>query len=149
MKELPGKVLFYEGPWYFFSNFSSFMVLWHKQYWMTSEHAYQAAKFVEPTITEEIRLACSAHDAKKLARRNDAFKVANWQEIKLLIMEEILRAKLEQHPYIQKKLTETGNAEIVEDSPTDNFWGRGCDGKGQNNLGKIWMKLRTELVGGK
>ena len=40
---------------------------------------------------------------------------------------------------------QTGNAEIVEDSPKDNFWGRGPKWKGANHLGKLWMKIRAEL----
>ena len=42
-------------------------------------------------------------------------------------MESICRAKLEQHPYVQKKLLQTGNYIIMEDSPTDSFWGCGYD----------------------
>lgn len=34
---------------------------------------------------------------------------------------------------------------IVQDSPYDSFWGIGPDGKGENNLGKALVKLRTEL----
>jgi domain of unknown function (DUF1768) len=34
---------------------------------------------------------------------------------------------------------------IVEDSPKDDFWGWGSNRNGQNNLGKLWMKLREEL----
>ena len=33
---------------------------------------------------------------------------------------------------------------IVEDSPKDNYWGWGINRKGENHLGKIWMKLREE-----
>ena len=35
---------------------------------------------------------------------------------------------------------------IVEDSPKDNFWGWGKDRTGENHLGKLWMKLRDELL---
>lgn len=34
---------------------------------------------------------------------------------------------------------------IVEDSPKDSFWGWGESRNGQNNLGKLWMKLREEI----
>jgi hypothetical protein len=62
-------------------------------------------------------------------------------------MEEIVRCKLQQHPYIQKKLLQTIPYPIVEDSPMDAFWGIGPDRTGQNMLGKIWMKLRDEMCG--
>ena len=112
---------------------------------MTAEYAYQAAKFSNPVVIEEIRNARSARDAKKIAHDHDKEKRANWDEIKLSVMEDILRAKLYQHDYIKKKLLATGDAELVEDSPTDPFWGRGPDGKGLNHCGKIWMKLRRKL----
>ena len=138
------KVLFYEGPWYFFSNFSSFMVRWRGIDWQTAEHAYQAAKFTDSVIVEKIRCARSAHDAKKIARAHSDQVVPNWYEINLDVMEEIVRAKRDQHPYVLQKLLETDGMEIIEDSPKDAFWGRGPDGNGLNNLGKTWMKLRKE-----
>ncbi len=140
------RILFYEGTRYMFSNFSSFRVQWRGVSWMTSEHAYQAAKFNDPEIIELIKNAPSAHDAKKIAHAHQDKIVSNWSEIEVGIMEEILRAKLAQHPYIQRKLRESGNREIVENSPTDSFWGRGPDWKGQNHLGKLWMKLRIEML---
>lgn len=139
------KIFFYEGQWYFFSNFSSFMVHWRGVDWQTNEHAYQAAKFTDLAIIEEIRSARSAHDALKIAHAHSNSEISNWDDIKLEIMEGIVRAKLAQHPYVQRKLLETGDAEIVENSPIDSFWGRGPDWQGENHLGKIWMKLRAEL----
>jgi ribA/ribD-fused uncharacterized protein len=60
-------------------------------------------------------------------------------------MKDICRQKLSQHEYIQKTLRETGDAELVEHSPKDEYWGRGKDWQGENCLGKIWMELRKEL----
>ena len=72
-------------------------------------------------------------------------KRKDWDNIKVSIMEELLRAKIEQNPYVKKKLLETKDYTIVEDSPKDSFWGWGKDRGGQNNLGKLWMKLRDEI----
>jgi ribA/ribD-fused uncharacterized protein len=139
------KILFFEGRWYMFSNFSAFAVYYDNFLWMTAEHAYQAAKFEDPETRRHIRNAHSAHEAKQLAKvfRHEADK--DWPQRKLGVMEEILRAKLTQHDYVARQLWETGDREIVEDSPYDSFWGSGSDGKGENHLGKIWMKLRTEI----
>lgn len=38
-------------------------------------------------------------------------------------MEELLRLKIEQNLYIKKKLLQTEDYIIVEDSPKDNYWG--------------------------
>lgn len=69
----------------------------------------------------------------------------DWDDVKVSIMEELLRLKIEQNPYVKKKLLQTGDYMIVEDSPKDDFWGWGLNRNGQNNLGKLWMKLREEL----
>jgi len=42
-------------------------------------------------------------------------------------------------------LLTTGDRELIEDSWWDSFWGWGADQRGQNMLGKLWMKLRAEL----
>jgi len=42
-------------------------------------------------------------------------------------------------------LLETGEKELLENSPVDAYWGVGPTGDGLNHLGKLWMKLRDEL----
>ena len=59
-------------------------------------------------------------------------------------MEQILRAKAEQHEEVREVLRKTGNRTIIENSPVDSFWGVGSDGKGENMVGKIWMKIRND-----
>ena len=60
-------------------------------------------------------------------------------------MEELLRLKIKQNPYVKKKLLQTEDYIIVEDSPKDNYWGCSLNKDVENNLGKLWMKLREEL----
>lgn len=147
--ETSGKIVgFYEREFYCFSNFSSFQVKWKGKLWPTSEHAYQAAHFFEnkPELSEKIFHVKSAHEAYKIAKANAGKVPANWNEIKVEIMENIVRKKLKQNPYVQHKLLQTGKRLIVEDSPKDDFWGWGPKKNGRNELGKIWMKLRSELV---
>lgn len=146
--ETSGKIIgFYEREFYVLSNFSSFAVDWRGRRWSTSEHAYQAAHFIDTDkkLFEEIFEARSAHDAYKIAKANADKAPENWDEIKTVIMEEIVRLKLEQNLYVKKKLLETEDLLLVEDSPKDSFWGWGLDKMGRNELGKIWMKLRDEL----
>ena len=139
----------YEREFYTFSNFSSFQVEWRGQLWPTSEHAYQAAHFFEtaPDLAEKITQCKSAHEAFVLAKSNPLKVLKNWDEVKIDIMEDICRHKLQQHGYVQKQLLKTEDLLIVEDSPVDSFWGWGADRKGRNELGKVWMRLRDELRG--
>lgn len=135
---------FYEREFYPLSNFSSFQVEWRGRVWPTSEHAYQAAHFFDkaPELVEEIFNARSAHVAFEIAKSNADLASDNWHEIKPRIMREICRAKLEQHPYVQRKLMQTLDLPLVEDSPKDDYWGWGLDKNGRNELGKVWMELR-------
>ena len=138
---------FYPREFFVFDNFAAFQVVWRGRRWATSEHAYQASHFFEtaPELAEQIANATSPHDALKLAKANSVLAPENWEEIKVAIMADICQHKLLQHPYIQRKLLQTGELPIVEDSPYDAFWGWGPDRQGRNELGKIWVELRSEL----
>lgn len=139
---------FYPREFYCLDNFSSFKVEWDGYLYASLEEAYQTAKFLKsaPEIAEEIKKSHSAHEAQKIAFANKDKVRSDWQEVKLTIMEELLRRKLQQNPYVKQKLLQTKDYIIVEDSPKDNFWGWGKDRTGENHLGKLWMKLRDELL---
>lgn len=144
------RIGFYTREFYVLDNFSAFQVDWQGRRWATVEHAYQAAKFLDkaPEVVDLIQDARSAHDAKKIARSHADKVPEKWDEIKVAIMEDICLNKLLQHPYVMKKLLDTGDLEIVEDSPDDDFWGWGPNRDGQNVSGKIWMALRERLRSG-
>lgn len=141
---------FYEREFYVFSNFSSFQIDWKGRHWPTSEHAYQASHFFEtaPELVELILQAPSAHEAFKIAKSNSEKVPEDWEAVKVEVMYDICKQKLLQNPYVYRKLLQTGDLAIVEDSPKDSFWGWGKTKNGRNELGKIWMKLRSELKSG-
>jgi hypothetical protein len=56
-----------------------------------------------------------------------------------------VRAKFAVNAAIRDVLLGTGDEEIVEDSNSDYYWGRGADGTGRNILGRILMRVRAEL----
>lgn len=145
------RVCFYEQPFYPLSNFSSFTLRWKGYRFDTSEAAYHWEKFpaigqgVESPEANAIRVAASAHAAFKIAEQNSWYRRPDWDAVKVGIMREILRAKAEQHEYVRRKLLETGDRELVENSWRDSFWGWGPNRDGQNMLGKLWMEIRAEL----
>lgn len=143
-------ILFYESEHYYLSNFSAFAIYLRRECWMTVEHAYQARKFQTGNASsarQGIFNAKSAHDAKQIAKQNIHLARPDWQEIKLKVMEELLRVKFEQHDFVRRMLLKTGDANLIEDSPRDSFWGIGPMGKGENHLGRLWMKIREEKIG--
>ncbi len=139
-------VFFYPKEFYVFDNFSSFQVDYDGYLWPTSEHAYQAAIFKNTSneVVNKIKNARSAHDAQKIALENKSLQPENWNKVEGKIMKEILRHKINQHPYVLKKLLQSGNREIIEDSWRDSNWGWGHNKTGRNKLGRIWMELRKE-----
>jgi ribA/ribD-fused uncharacterized protein len=98
-----------------------------------------------PKLVEKIYKAKSAHEAFKIAKANADKAPKNWEEIKVAVMKDIVRHKLKQNPYFMRKLMQTGNKYLVEDSPKDDCWGWGPKRNGRNELGKILMKLRKEI----
>lgn len=139
--------VYFYNQWYdVLNNFSANAVEINGIVYPTSEHAYQAAKCTDPAGKQEILAATSPLLAKEVS--NKKYKTAkdpNWDAKKLSTMESILRVKLNQHQEVRDALIKSGDEEIAEDSPVDTFWGRGADGSGENQLGKLWMKIRSEL----
>lgn len=145
------QVFFYEQDFYVLSNFSAFTLDWRNIRFDTSEAAYHYEKFVgggarASAVAHNIACAPSAHEAFKIAERNKELRRPDWDDVKVGIMRDILRAKVEQHEYVRRKLLATGDRELIEDSWRDDFWGWGPSRDGQNMLGKLWMEVRAELT---
>jgi ribA/ribD-fused uncharacterized protein len=138
------KFKFTNAPYGFLSNFSLHPVTFGGRLYKTTEHLYQSMKFQDHDSREQIRAAMTAKESAQLGRTLPGM-VANWDDIKLDVMRKIIRLKVEQHPVIAKGLLMSGEAELVEDSNKDTFWGRKPTGEGYNWLGVLWMELRKEL----
>ncbi len=128
-----------------FSNFSSHGFILDNLYWYTSEHYFQAQKFVGTYHVEEIRCAKTPKDAAKMGRQRTRPLRSDWEEVKDDIMREALMCKFSTHADIREILLSTGDEEIVENSPIDYYWGCGSNGSGKNMLGKILMEVREMI----
>jgi ribA/ribD-fused uncharacterized protein len=108
---------------------------------------FQAHKFLEhrPELAERIRTTPSARAALQEATRLRRLQRADWFDVNVGLMEWVLELKFTQHAHLARMLHATGDAELVEDSPVDAFWGVGADGQGQNELGKALMRLRERM----
>lgn len=111
--------------------------------WATNEHFYQAMKTIDLKERAIIWAAATPYDAKKLGR--DSTVREDWDSIKEEIMMRGLRYKFSNDSELAEMLLNTGQAEIVEKAPWDEYWGAGKEGTGQNRLGKLLMKRRSEL----
>ena len=113
------------------------------------EHAYQAAKTLDPAFRAKIAGAKTPGDAKRLGKQlnSNGLKRPDWDKINIGIVRDLLIQKF-RYPDLRKKLLDTGNTELVEGNYWhDNFWGKcycyRCYYKlGKNALGNLLMEVR-------
>jgi ribA/ribD-fused uncharacterized protein len=134
-----------QGPYGEFSNFSPHGIRVEGKWYPTTEHYFQAQKFHDEAYREQIRQARSPMIAARLGQSRKVPLRSDWEEIKLDVMRGALREKFTSHRELKTLLLGTGDEELVENSPTDIYWGCGKDGSGQNWLGKLLMELREDL----
>ena len=137
-----------KDPYGEFSNFAPFLITLNGRRWPTSEHFFQAQKFVGTPHEEEIRQARSPMIAARMGRSRKRPLRKDWESSKDGVMLDALRAKFGQHEGLRKLLLATGESPLVEHTTNDSYWGDGGDGSGLNKLGLLLMKVRAELRSG-
>lgn len=135
----------FRNEYTFLSNFYPCDIEFEGHSYPSAEHAYVAAKTKDEGLREEIRKIKNAGAVKKFGREWIDLP-SNWDDIRIDIMEDIVRKKFK-NPKLAEKLLSTGNADLFEGNWWgDKFWGVDIDtGIGENKLGKILMKIRREL----
>lgn len=144
-------------PFGWMGNMSRFPVVWQEKCFPTSEHLFQCLRFSDPEIIEHIRAENNPMKAKWFAKGKATemtVEPLSLQDVQNMLM--VLKLKLEQHPELKEQLIATEDAIIIEDCTKRQggsglFWGAALKENvwtGRNMLGKLWMKLRTELIPG-
>jgi len=131
----------FKGQHRFLSNFFESSVIYEGILYRNSEAAYQAQK----CIKDEYKLNFTKLNAKDSKILGSQVKLReDWDEVKDEIMYEIVLQKF-RSTAMYSLLKSTGEQELVEgNSWGDTYWGV-CKGEGKNKLGKILMRVRTEL----
>lgn len=110
----------------------------------TNEAAFQAQK----CMTEEEKLPFTEYElGKSKGMGRKVLLRPDWEQVKVGIMEEIVREKFTQHPELARLLIGTGDKILVEGNRWgDTFWDVDTrTGQGKSHLGKILMKVRNKL----
>ena len=148
----PGKkdeIKFYnrDEPYYEFTNFYYAPIEIDGKRWPTTEHYFQAQKFVGTPYVEKIRLLPSAREAFQISRNPTVsyWRRTDWDVAKDDVMYRALCCKFLQHGTLRKSLLGTGRKTLIEHTSNDSYWGDGGDGRGQNKLGRLLMRVREEL----
>ncbi|KAH9932385.1 uncharacterized protein B0H18DRAFT_828582, partial [Fomitopsis serialis] len=140
-----------------FTSFAPYAIHWDGRMYPTAEHLFQAHKFMPnlPDLAERIRLLPRSRDAVQEAGSLRGLQRADWFDVNIRVMDDVLGAKFAQHLSLRDMLLKTGS-ELVEDSPVRTqeprsritaslIWGCGQDGLGRNELGQALMRLRARL----
>lgn len=138
-----------EDPYGFLSNFwrcpqKVFLDYGNYKTFPTNEHYYQSMKAKYDKTREWIASAPTAMVAMTTGRALPEKEMrSDWLDVREDIMLDGLREKF-RNETLRLLLLWTGDAILVEDSPTDAFWG-GSLPNSRNMLGKLLMKVREEI----
>jgi len=115
--------------------------------WPTTEHYFQAQKFIGTPYAEFIRQLPAPRQAFDFSRKPEVsyWRRNDWEQVKEKVMERALWAKFTQHPMLRKMLLDTGGRRLIEHTSNDHYWGDGGDGSGKNRLGNLLMDVRQKL----
>lgn len=134
-------------PYYEFTNFYPCNVFIDGKNWPTTEHYFQAQKFVGTPYLEKIRKLPTPRDAFQLSRdpQVSRWRRADWESVKDDVMLKALRVKFSDNLRLRTMLIGTCDRKLIEHTANDSYWGDGGNGTGQNQLGKLLMRVRREL----
>lgn len=128
-----------------FGTFSRHSFFLEEREWPSVEHYFQAMKFESGADQEKIRAADHPRKARKMGRSRFRKLRKDWRKVKTIFMTRAVYTKCKAHPDIGAKLLATGDKNLVENSQYDYFWGCGRDRRGENQYGKVLMKVREKL----
>jgi len=127
----------------FLSNFYGSTVAYEGVLYPTVEHAYQASKSTNKQTRDLIKRAETPYVAKRLGKSIELR--SGWADIRIDIMRLLIREKFE-NPFIRWQLKDTSPKILINENRwNDKFWGI-CNNMGENNLGKILMEVREEII---
>lgn len=148
-----------------FSNYYRSPITINNTVYPTTEHYYQAHKFLGPDCTQKSIeyaklivsqstpnkakiLVCQKikggpykwlKDLNDIIRSNSDINIrSDWEQVKDNVMRTAVMYKFSIHGNLKDLLLSTGDSILVEHTTTtngDSYWGDGGDGTGQNTLG--------------
>ena len=133
----------FRGEFFFLSNFYPCKMTILGLEFKTSEAAYQAMKACD--MSDACLIAAEPTPGGTKKRGNTIEIRPDWDDIKLDVMDFVLRMKFK-NKALREKLVATDNAMLIEGNTWgDIVWGQ-VDGVGKNYLGKLLMRLRQEFI---
>lgn len=150
----------FKGRWAFLSNFYAGVITHEHIDYPTVEHYYVAMKVNSSQlidgklldkidVREMISKIDTAGKVKRFGRQEIELR-KDWDEVRYETMLYGVRQKFNRHEHLKEMLLSTGTAKIVEGNWWHDIYFGVCScGKcpeGENNLGKILMTVRDEII---
>lgn len=136
----------FQGEFRWLSNFWPCEVELDGLTFRSVEAGYVAAKTTDIEIRKHIQSLETSGKCKAFGKTMDLR--SDWEDVRLDIMESLLVQKFSKDSELGNKLIETYPRQLIEGNYwKDVFWGV-CEGKGKNNLGKLLMKIRKQIMKG-
>ena len=143
----------------FLSNHHPSPIVIGNEHFFCVEQFYMVrkARFFKDQDMEKLFLESNeAGYIKRMSHRIKNLDEDLWDQQRVSVMCEGLRAKFMQNQYLEDQLIATGNQLLVEASAVDDFWGAGLSKSalkripslqwpGANMLGSLLMALRSRL----
>ena len=149
----------FTGRWSFLSNFFPCKITYQGITYPSTEHYYVAMKvntdqlingrmYPVADVREMISKVATPGQVKRFGRSLTLRK--DWDDVRLKVMEWCLREKFLKNEELKEMMIQTGDEELIE----GNYWHDcyfgvcscpKCGNKGENNLGKLLMKIRNEI----
>lgn len=131
--------MYFREKYWFLSNMYPCELRINGLVFSCAEAAFQSFKTTDLEERKKFQ-NINGFEAKKLGKRIKLRE--DWNNIRLDVMDAVLKVKFKQHPELYK-LLKSINEPIVEDNNwNDMFWGR-CNGKGKNYLGCLLERIKT------
>lgn len=133
-------------PYFEFTNLYDVPITIGTVTYKSSEHYFQSQKYTHiPAVQQLILDQPTPEKARESGEFHNGNILPDWEGRKVNVMYEALKAKFQQHPDLREMLKLTGSSRLILHTATDKFWGDGGDGNGDNQLGRLLMKLRDEI----
>jgi ribA/ribD-fused uncharacterized protein len=140
------KIDCFDGEFAFLSNFHSVAVILDGIRYDNSEAAFQAQKC--ELMSDRFKFTNLMPGKSKRLGRKIKLR-SDWEQVKEQAMYDVVKAKFTQHPHLRDLLLSTGDIYLEEGNTWgDAIWGVPVGGTGQNKLGHILMRVRSEMVQG-
>ena len=145
----PDQIADFTGDFAFLSPLFECKVNYKGYQFPSFQHAFEASKITSRADAHLIQQIIDTKHIREVKRFLKHLDLNEWKERSMMIAEDIMRDKFIRNRNIRTKLMETGRRTIVYCNDFgDHVWGMSKEFKGQNKLGKVIEKIRSEIESG-